>query len=305
MTRCSGRRVALPLALLLAAAGALVSIAPLGVALAAIHRSSAATGDLHLAGIPFSYPSLNGAAWLLFGVVLIGASASASALRAILRQRRAYRRMLRELDVIGQLRPGSGVLLIDDPRPLAFCAGYLRPRIYISHGAVDLLTETELEVVLAHEHHHRRVRDPLRFACGRILSQSLFFVPALRALFGGYTELAELNADGAALRMVEGGRAALASALLAFESTGAGIAPERVDSLLGTPVGWRRPWRPLTASVCSVLGLTVLTWTAGQGAYARATFDLPFLSSRPCLAMLLILLLALVTFSRRRASGQS
>jgi Zn-dependent protease with chaperone function len=304
MTRRSGRGVVLPVALLLAAAGAVASVAPLGVAIGSIHRSSSTTGDLHLAGILFSYPSLNGAAWLLLGLALIGAAAITRALRTVLRQWRAYRRLLTGLAIIDQLRPGSDVLVIDDPRSVAFCAGYLRPRIYVSKGALDLLTETELEAVLAHEHHHRRVRDPLRFACGRILSRSLFFVPALRALVGRYTELAELNADDAALQVIEGGRAALASALLAFDSSGAGIAPERVDSLLGRQIGWRCPWRLLIGSVCSVLGLTALTWIAGQGASARATFDLPLLSSRPCLAMLLILLPAFVTFSGRRAAAR-
>jgi hypothetical protein len=161
--------------------------------------------------------------------------------------------------------------------------------VYISQGALNLLGEAEVEAVLAHEHHHRRVRDPLRLAGGRIISQALFFLPALRPLFGRYSDVAELNADGAAVRSHPGGRAALASALLAFDARGAGISPERVDSLMGEAAAWRRPWWLVMASLASLATLIVATWVASQAASARATFDVPFLSSQPCLAMLMLL----------------
>jgi Peptidase family M48 len=297
--------VVLPLALILAGTGAAASAASVGAAIASVHRASAATGRLRVVGIPFSYPRLNGAAWLLLGLALIGAVAIALALRAALRQRRAYRRFVAQLVVVGRVRSRPSVLVIADPRPQAFCAGYLRPRVYISQPALDLLTSAELEAVLAHEHHHRRVRDPLRFACGGILSQALFFVPALRALFSRYRDLAELNADGAAVRDAAGGRAALASALLAFETSGAGISPARVDSLLGLRVGWRHPWWLTTASVASLSSLIALTWGASQAASARATLNLPLLSSQPCVAMLVFLpLLAGLAIAGGRAAAR-
>jgi hypothetical protein len=113
----------------------------------------------------------------------------------------------------------------------------------------------------------------------------------LRTLFRVYADLAELNADGAATRAIDGGRAALASALLAFEAAGGGVSPQRVDSLLGRPVVWRRPWWLLTASLGSLTGLIALTWAAGRAASASATFNLPLLSSEPCLALVTVLLL--------------
>ena len=299
----------LPLALLLAGAGTLASTAPVGAAIAAVHRACAAAGRLELAGIRLSYPRLNAAAWILLGVALIGMSAVAVAVRAGLRQRAAYRRFLAELAVVGHLN-GSDVLVIDDPHPQAFCAGYLRPRVYVSQGALDLLGDAELQAVLAHEHHHRRVRDPLRLACGRILSQALFFVPALRALFGRYSDVAELNADGAAVRARAGGRAALASALLAFDASGAGISPERVDSLLGQSIGWRRPWWLMSASLVALSSLLSVTWGASQAASARATFNFPFLSSQPCLVVLSVVALvscgiALTIHARRSSARRS
>ena len=291
----------LPLAFLLAAAGAVASAAPVGAVIASVHRASATSGRLQLAGIPFSYPRLNAAAWILLGLALIGASAIGVALRAALRQCSAYRRWLARLEVVGHLSDRTIVHVIADPRPQAFCAGYLRPRVYVSQAALDLLSDAQLGAVLAHEQHHRRMRDPLRLACGRVLSQALFFVPALRALFGRYSELAELNADDAAVRARAGGRAALASALLAFDALGAGISPERVDSLLGQAAGWRPPWWLLTASFASLAGLTAVTSAASQAASARATLNFPFVSAQPCLAMLLLPLLAGVAIIGRRA----
>jgi Zn-dependent protease with chaperone function len=301
--------VVLPLALLLAGAGTLASTAPVGAAIAAVHRACAAAGRLDLAGVRLSYPSLNAAAWILLGLALIGMSAIAVAVRAGLRQRAAYRRFLAQLAVVGHLNE-SDVLVIDDPHPQAFCAGYLRPRVYISEAALNVLGDAELQAVLAHEHHHLRVRDPLRLACGRILSQALFFLPALRALFGRYSDVAELNADGAAVRERAGGRAALASALLAFDASGAGISPERVDSLLGQSIGWRRPWWLMSASLVALSSLLSVTWGASQAASARATFNSPFLSSQPCLAMLSVVLLlgcgiVLAILARRSSSRRT
>jgi hypothetical protein len=281
--------VVLPLSLLLAGTGTVASAAPVGAAIATVHRASAATGRLDLAGLSFSYPRLNAAAWILLGVALIGTSAIAVALRAVLRQRGAYRQFLAGLEVAGRLSEDPSVLVIADPRPQAFCAGYLRPRVYISQAALNILGDAELRAVLAHEHHHRRVRDPLRLACGRVLSQALFFLPALRALFVRYSDLAELNADGAAVRSGVGGRSALASALLAFEASGGGISPERVDSLLGQAVSWRCPRWLMSASFFALSSLTAVTWSASQMASARATFNVPFLSSQPCLAMLALM----------------
>ena len=300
------RAAVLPVAVVFAGAGAAAALAPVGAAIASVHRASAATEQLHLGRIPFSYPSVNAAAWILLGLAVLGASAIAGALRAAFGHRAEYRRFLARLPVVGRLGGRSDVHVIADPRPQAFCAGYLRPRVYISQGAVNLLSEAELEAVLAHEHHHLRVRDPLRIASGRILGRALFFVPAVRAMFGRYGDEAELNADVAAVRQGAGGRAALASALLAFDAAGAGIAPERVDALLGRRWDWRCPWATMTASLISLASVASLTWGTSQGASATATFNLPFLSSKPCLVMLgLAPLVGSVVLFRHRAGARS
>jgi Zn-dependent protease with chaperone function len=294
------------LAVVVGMAGMLAAAAAVGTAIGSVHHASMGAGHLDVTGVVLSYPEVNGAEWLLIGVAAVGATAIALACRASWRQRSTYYRFIGKLDVIGRLYSHPHVKVIAGSRPEAFCAGYLRPTIYISRGALESLTIPELEAVLAHEHHHKLVRDPLRFAFGRIVSQGLFFVPVLRPLFERYADLAELNADGAAVRASAGRPGPLASALLVFDASAppgvSGISSARVDSLLGEPVRWQPPLWLMAASVAVLSALSVLIWQTSAVASARATFNVPFLSSRPCVVMTLALPLlgcAIAVFRRR------
>jgi Peptidase family M48 len=213
-------------------------------------------------------------------------------IRAAWRQISAHRRFAAVLEPVESLDRDPRVGVIRDPRPQAFCAGYLRPAVYVSRRAVELLSDSELDAVLAHEHHHRRVRDPLRIACGRVLSQALFFVPVLKPLCDRYADVAALSADRAAVRASAGREAPLASALLAFDDNAPpgtnGISPERVDSLLGQPTRWRLPAWLLAGSVTVLAALTVVIWWISESARAHATLNLPIVSSRPCLVLMSI-----------------
>lgn len=295
------------LSVILGLGGVLAAASALGAAIGSVHHTSMAADCLRILGLVLSYPELNGAEWLLLALAAMGAGALAIAIRACSRQRALYRRFIDQLEVVGQLEGNSAVKVIADPRPQAFCAGYLRPTVYISRPALDLLTDAELQAVLAHENHHRLVRDPLRFACGRVLSQALFFVPALRPLCDRYADVAELSADSAAILASAGQEAPLASALIAFDEScppgASGISPERVDSLLGQSVRWQLPWRPLVASLGALVTLGVLIWRTSGVASAHASFNLPLLSSRPCLLMLSLLLLACIVLIGRRSNA--
>jgi hypothetical protein len=147
-------------------------------------------------------------------------------------------------------RSGVGeVVCLDGPASSAFCAGLLRPRVFVTGGMVAALADEELEAVLVHEAEHARRRDPLR-----------------------RLEDAELTADRAAIDRV--GRSPLARALRATASPatptvgarfdGAGAA--RVSQLLGDQPPRRRP--PLAACLLSLLGLVLavsLAMCVGQG----------------------------------------
>ena len=292
------------LAVVFGTAGLVAAAVAVGTAIGSVHRASMGTGRLDVAGLRVSYPELNAAEWLLIGLAAAGATTIAVACREAWRQRSAYRNFLGALEVIGRLDGHPTVGVIADSRPEAFCAGYLRPRVYVSKGALELLTIPQLEAVLAHEHHHQLVRDPLRFAVGRILARALFFVPVLRPLVARDADLAEMNADGAAVRASAGRQGPLASALLVFDATAppgvSGISSARVDSLLGEPLQWRLPLWLMPASLAALAALSALIWHVSRFAAARATFNLPLLSSRPCVAVMLLLpLLGSVAAFRR------
>jgi Zn-dependent protease with chaperone function len=290
-----GHRHAFTLALTLGIGGLLLATAAVTTAIASVHHGSASPSPILVAGLHFTYPNLNGAAALLLALAGPGAAAIVLGLRASWRQVRGYRSLLHQLGAVEPLDKDPRVNVIADPRPQAFCAGYLRPRVYVSRRAVELLTEAELDAVLAHEHHHRRVRDPLRLAYARILSEAVFFLPVLRSLSERYAELAELSADHAAVAANAGEAAPLASALLAFDESGPpgapGISSERVDALLGEPIHWRlRSWL-LAGSLVLLSGLTAVVWLVSGAASAHATFNLPILSSQPCVVWMPIVVL--------------
>jgi bla regulator protein blaR1 len=282
----------------LALAGVAAATSAVVTAAGSVHRSAHGAHEVVIAGQPFTYPAINIAAAVLLALAGLGAAVLAILARGACSQLRAHRRFVRGLPLLGPLAGYAGVRVIDSASPHAFCAGYLRPRVYISRGALEILSEPELAAVLSHEDRHRRTRDPLRFACGRLLSQALFFLPALRPLGVRYEELAELQADEAAVRASAGERGPLAAALLTFEAAtpagGVGISNERVDALLGQPPGWRAPSPLIALSLGAVCGLVVLVWRASAVASAHTTLNLPVLSSQPCMLMLALLPAAVV-----------
>jgi hypothetical protein len=288
----------------LGSGGMLAAAATVATAIASLHRAPARGRDVAIAGLHFTYPTLNLAGAILLALALLGTAVIAIALRAGWRQQRDYRRFIRRIGIVGSLDGQPGVAVIEDSHPQAFCAGYLRPAVYISRRTLELLSDAELQAVLAHEHHHQRIRDPLRFACTRVLSQALFFLPVLRLLRDRYGALAELRADDEAVRASAGDKGPLASALLVFDAShpshGAGISPERVDSLLGRQAQWSLPSWPMALSLSALSFFAVLTWRASEVASAHATFNLPILSSRPCLMVMTGLALILCARVRTR-----
>ncbi len=258
-----------------------------------VHVEPAAAHRLDVAGVRLTYPTVNAAAVVLLGLAALGAAVLMVAVRAAWRQLRAHRRVMRALPIAGPLAAHPSVLVVDAAAPLAFCAGWLRPRVYVSTAVLERLSNSELRAVLAHEQHHGALRDPLRLAVSRVLCQALFFLPVLRSLHDRYADVAELTADAAALEAIDGAPGPLASAMLAIGATATGhvigISPERVDALLGRPWAWRLPRMLLIAALLTIAALVALVWRASASASVQATLNLPIASSQPC-----VLVLALV-----------
>jgi beta-lactamase regulating signal transducer with metallopeptidase domain len=282
------------LQLALGGAGLAASVLVLAAGVRAVHVQPAAAHRTDVAGLAFTYPTVNAAAAVLMALALLGAVVVLVTVVATVRQVRAHRRLMRALPVTGALPGHPSVLVVAADAPMAFCAGWLRPRVYVSTAVLDRLSPGELRAVLAHEEHHGALRDPLRLAIGRVLCTALFFLPVLRPLHDRYADDAEITADAAALAASKGATGPLASAMLALATTPAGgvvgISPERVDALLGhrRPT-WRMPRLLLLAALTTIAAVVVLVWRASGSAHVQATLNLPIASSQPC-----VLVLALV-----------
>lgn len=233
----------------------------------------------------FALPELTVSSVASLALGSLAVSVLILAVRSTVRQVLASRRVLRGLP--GCSSGPGGALIFEDLRPRAFCAGLLCPHIYLSSGAVQTLAGAELEAVLAHEAHHARLRDPLRVLIARVLGDALFFLPALRRLAERYAALAELAADSAAVEAR--GRRPLASALLTFEAADpavVGIAPERVDHLLGDRPAWELPLALVawTLVVLTAIGVIALRLDAAEA----SPMSLPMLAGDLCMVAMAV-----------------
>jgi hypothetical protein len=279
----SARRVwALQLAVALL--GAAATVAALLVAVSRIDFRVPSLGELAAACQRYALPDLRPASLLVLLLGSVAVATLALSVRAVVRQLRAGRRFERELQLLGPLPGVPRAHVVDDDEPQAFCIGLLRPRIYISRAALALLGDDERAAVLAHESHHACRRDPLRLLVARALAEGLFFLPAVRRLPERYAALAELAADRAAT--AGAGRRALASALLAFDEhpspAAVGIAPERVEHLLGHRPRWELPTLLLLGALATIAALGAVTLRLAE-ATAHATVELPVLAAQACM----------------------
>jgi Zn-dependent protease with chaperone function len=268
--------------------------------------------ELHVLGLTLSYPYANAPAILLVALAAVGALVLAGGARATARLLAGQRRFQRRLGAMA-LRQERDALVFDDSAPQAFCAGLLRPRIYLSSGAVAALDPGALDAVVEHERRHRDRRDPLRVLLATVLSEALFFLPVVSRLRDRFVTVLELDADDAAIAAAGGDPAALAAAMVLFDASASpagavGIAPERVDHLLGRPAPWRLPIRQVVIGALTLTAVLVACWAAGQHAVVRTTLAVPGLSRQPCVLVLASIpgLLAATTIAwlRHRTSAR-
>lgn len=259
--------------------------------------SGATSHRIEVFGQGFSYPAANVNAIVILLLAALGSVVTVRALGGAMRECHASRRFSRAVSR-RQLETLRDAVVVPGAQPRAFCAGLLRPRVYVSAGAVAVLDEAALDAVLAHERHHARRRDPLRFAAGRVLADALFFLPELGLLVERQQALAELSADESAVDGVPAKRSALARAMLSFSDAptsggGGGVDPARIDYLLGEPPSWRFPALLCGAAAGVLVLLVAVGVLAGRVAIGSATLALPFLSRQPCILVLAVIPAAL------------
>jgi len=102
---------------------------------------------------------------------------------------------------------------VDAERPLMALAGVFHPRLFVTRGLIDALSEEELAACVAHETGHSHACDNLKRLAMRACPDALFFTGAARELERRWASASEHAADRAAGHS-GAARCALASALV-------------------------------------------------------------------------------------------
>lgn len=232
-------------------------------------------------------------AYSIVGLLLIG---GVRGLAGFVRQIWRTRRVIRQLLHVAQPSDsawlarlvGAGLAgrvdLIQTPVPLAFCYGFIQPRVCISTGLVALLAPDALAALLWHEYYHLLRGEPLRMALGRAWTAMFFFLPLAQAFYSRYLVAKEIDADRYACAQ-QGSPAALATALYVLldwpegppdpavpRATGAGATDalaERVAWLEGQSPPRTLPLRAAAGSgalLAAIMGLQLLFMQEGWAA---------------------------------------
>lgn len=179
----------------------------------------------------------------------------------------------------GRVGVSDGLSCFAHPDAIAYTAGLLRPRIWLSTGLCERLDPDGLAAVLWHERAHLVARDPLRVLIARSLAALLVVVPWVGALVERYEVAKELDADREALRRM-GSAAPLAGALYSLGDRNAepsalaigawSLSSLRIDQLAGARPEDLLPGLPRRVVLRSLLAMTLaLGLTLGQAARAN------------------------------------
>ena len=162
---------------------------------------------------------------VLAAIVLVAALATALLAwrygRRVQQGRRQTRAHAEAARIAGRKLPGvTAAVVLDAPRPAAYCVPGRPGTIVLTSGALALLDPAQLAAVLAHERAHLASRHHLLIALTRGLAAVFPAVPLLAQGPENVTRLAEMGADDAATR--HSGRRTLMTALLVM-ATGAAV----------------------------------------------------------------------------------
>ena len=165
----------------------------------------------------------------------------------------SVRRQVEALDLLARPVGGTGVRVLSSDSAAAFCLPR-RGGIVVTTAALDLLSDGELEAVLAHERAHLSQRHHLVTLLAESFAAVLPGLPGARLGAEQVARLVELAADDEVLRRHD--RLSLAEALLVMAqpsttagalAAGGGAVSQRVRRLVAGPAGLG-PARPAAAS---------------------------------------------------------
>ena len=149
--------------------------------------------------------------------------------RRVQRSRRQTRAHAEVARMVGRaLAQGAAeAVVLDDPRPAAYCVAGRPAAIVLTSGALELLDPPQLAAVLAHERAHLAHGDHLLHTLTQGLTAAFPGLPLFTAGAAEVARLAEMSADDAAARASS--RSTLVAALLAL-ATGTPIPSTGIPS---------------------------------------------------------------------------
>ncbi|WP_191560373.1 M56 family metallopeptidase [Metabacillus idriensis] len=109
--------------------------------------------------------------------------------------------------------PKNTILVINDQSIISLTMGFIRPKIILSTGLLNLLDESEKQAVILHEIFHQKNRDPLKLFILSVSSSVMWYIPILSWFYLKYKVIREILADHNAISRLESS-AYLGSALL-------------------------------------------------------------------------------------------
>lgn len=105
--------------------------------------------------------------------------------------------------ILGQLGVRSSrVVLYNSYEPSVFCAGFAKPKIYLSSALTRNLSSLELKAILAHEVVHLRSYDPLRTFFTSLFERTFRFIPLVQHVARQIRLAQETTADSFAVEIV-------------------------------------------------------------------------------------------------------
>jgi Zn-dependent protease with chaperone function len=173
-------------------------------------------------------PAVYGSVLYQAGVMVLAASLALAGVaaawrygRRVQRSRTQTRSHARAALLVGQAIAGEArTVMLDDPRPAAYCVAGHPAAIVVTSGALAVLDPPQLRAVLAHESAHLAHRHHALATVTRGLAAAFPGVPLFTRGAAEVARLTEMAADDTAARA--SGRPALVTALIAI-ATGAAV----------------------------------------------------------------------------------
>jgi|SRR5699024_8875337 len=87
------------------------------------------------------------------------------------------------------------IMVLSYPAPFAITMGFVRSKIVLTTGLINLLTNDELDAVIVHEAYHNKNRDPLKIFLLTLSASVLWYIPIQKWFMKTYGMLQEVLAD--------------------------------------------------------------------------------------------------------------